>query len=196
MKKLIALALAGALVSAQASTYCSGATAYFSVNVPTAFEIQGRPGGTAIWIMNPSGTDGAYLTADGRWIYSGTPAYADYHPRLWQPASQTISACVPDFSYAIEGGELACASYTYFVAGWQVWTAVGGLTLEAEHRVDEREARIRQINEQLVVQGRSPRPFNRQRWIESEVARDGKNRAAAVLAIPGGLDCRPPDNGN
>lgn len=196
MKRLIAATLAASMLSVNAGVYCSGYTAHFSVSVPTATEIQGRPGGTAVWIMNPAGTDGAYLSSDGRWIYSSTPAYADYRPRLSQPAVQTISACVPDFSYATEGGELACASHTFFAGGWQIWSAVGGFTAEAEQRVNQRENRINEINAQLIAQGRSPRTFDRQRWIESEIARDGRNRAAVVLTIPGGLDCRPPETGN
>lgn len=191
MKKLALSILATTAIGAQAATFCSGTTAYFSVTVPTAADIQGRPGGTAIWIMNPGQTDGAYLTADGRWIYSGTPAYADYRPRSSQPASQVVSACVPDFSNLMEGYELACASHTYSVGGWQIWAAVGGLTIEAEQRINERESRMHAINRQLIDQGRPPRSFDRQRWIESEVAREAKNRAAALLTLPGGLDCRP-----
>lgn len=194
LKAFLLPLLTAAAAAAHAGVYCSGYTAQLSVATPVPADIVGRPGGVAVWIMSPDEQYGAYLSQDGRWIYDRTPQYGDYRPALSMPASVTVSACVPDFARIDEYGEVGCAQATYGTAGWHVWIAPGGLTAQAEARVDSTQQRMADINASLVAQGRQPRPFDRQRWIEAEVLKNGRNNARAVLTVPA-IDCSPPDTG-
>lgn len=197
----VVAALASAVhAHAQSSFGCAGG-AYGGPPVGTstltiAPQDVGRPGFVAL--VAEKGDDAAYLSSDGRWVYDRMPYHHEYRIFNALPSSFTFSYCIPEPGYEEYVGEsLMCNNLTTaFAQGASIYATYGALTPEIEQKANEREARVADTNARLIALGKSPRAFDRQRYIESMVLKDAREKNARVVGTVPFVDCTPPEFGN
>lgn len=200
-KHIIALALtvSAAAVNAGAavSFYCNGY--YPAGRVTLSISDAGHPGFVAVVAEAQSGEGGAFLSSSGEWVYDRMPWRHEYQEFASLPASISIDFCIPAMTYEEYGGErLSCnASMTSaFSAGPKLWVTWGALTPEIQADVDQREATFQARNARLIAAGKEPRTFDKQRWIESAILRDARQKNAQYVGEVPYIDCTPPDYGS
>lgn len=192
-------ALAGA-AHAQSSFGCAGG-AYGgppvgSSTLTIAPQDVGRPGFVAL--VAEKGDDAAYLSQNGQWVYDRMPYHHEYRIFNALPSSFTFDYCIPELSYGEYGGQtLMCNNLTTaFAQGATIYATYGALTPEIEQKANEREARVADTNARLIALGKSPRSFDRQRYIESMVLKDAREKNVRAVGTVPFVDCTPPEFGN
>lgn len=190
----IAAATSGAMAQSASATFSCDPGHFVVGTVTLQIRPQdgGRPGFVALAAEIPGGGSGAYLSQAGTWISNTIPGDHEFARYASLPSSVVFSFCVPE---VIDGTATGCAVTTAGSVGTALYATWGAQTPEIEADANARERAMQATNARLISLGKPQREFDRQRWIESAVAREGRNNAVFAGTVPF-VDCTPPDTGH